>query len=132
MVQAGDTVAFHGIVLNEGGHYDASQNSFICPHDGIYLVTVNIQVINGTVAINLKKEAEQILYLFNHKEMPLNVVSNAAVTHCLKGEALTVVVYHSKNAVIGGSAGTPLTTFTVMKLKQKTGTAYLIFYVCKQ
>ena len=38
-----DNIIFDQVLTNAGGHYNAATSSFICPWDGIYLISVNME-----------------------------------------------------------------------------------------
>ena len=37
-----DIIAFNEVLTNAGGHYNAATSSFICPWDGVYLISASI------------------------------------------------------------------------------------------
>ena len=41
------------VLTNAGGHYNANTSSFICPWDGVYLVSINMESFDESMRIEL-------------------------------------------------------------------------------
>ena len=87
-----DIIVFNEILTNAGGHYNAATSSFICPWDGIYLMSVNIesQSSNG-IHVNLMQN-DVMLANMNVDDIQgaFNRGSTTVVTECNRGDIVWV------------------------------------------
>ena len=88
-----DTIVFDQILSNFGGHYNAETSSFVCPWDGVYLVSVTIGAADSNEAyIEIMKNED--IYLAEVRVDDIvdgfNVASNTVVTSCNRGDVLWV------------------------------------------
>ena len=87
-----DIIVFNEIITNAGGHYSAATSSFICPWDGVYLMSVNIesQSSNG-IHVNLMQN-DVMLANMNVDDISgaFNRGSTTIVTECNRGDVVWV------------------------------------------
>ena len=97
-VRAGGTVPFEGVHLNEGGAYNQTDSTFICPLDGVYFFTVSLHSGNlspeSTTGVSLKLDETTLAAVDynNNNENTIGVqCANSAVTWCSEGQKVQAV-----------------------------------------
>ena len=87
-----DIVVFNEVLTNAGGHFNANTSSFICPWDGIYLMSVNIESFTDHIHIDLMMRNDVLL-----ARMYLDATSGdytrgstTVVTECNRGDIVWV------------------------------------------
>ena len=85
-------IVFNEVQTNAGGHYNAATSSFICPWDGVYLMSVNIesQSSQGIHANLMRNNA--LLAQMNVDDISgaFNRGSTTIVTECDRGDVVWV------------------------------------------
>ena len=89
---AGDTIVFNEVLTNAGGHYNAATSSFVCPWDGVYLMSVYVTLArDATTDIDLWRNK---VYLAGMRIDDISEVysrgGTTIVTECNRGDILWV------------------------------------------
>ena len=87
-----DVVIFDVVISNFGGHYNADTSSFICPYDGVYLVSVNILSASNSLAdVTIMQNDLRFsrAYADNQSGL-LNQASNTIVIESQQGDVLWI------------------------------------------
>jgi hypothetical protein len=104
-VLASNVVPFTDSPLNEGGHYSRISHEFVCPHDGVYILSLSFKyskVVSGqkrysTRALNVNNGSINILIVTNAHNVAACVdsfheVGHAhTISHCAKGGKFKVI-----------------------------------------
>ena len=100
-----DLVIFDYTVSNIGGYYDTSSSQFLCPADGMYAFSLNIQTGYSLEFIGaIMKESDVLDSVFGDDITAFNNgVSNFVVTTCSKGERVWVRCLTDLDAVSGNA-----------------------------
>ena len=89
----GDTIVFDETLINAGGHYNVDTSSFICPWDGIYLLSVNIESYSDHIHVDLIMRNDVLLarmYLDSYTPGNYTRGSTTVVTECDRGDIVWV------------------------------------------
>ena len=108
----GDVILFNEILTNLGGHYNSNMGVFVCPVDGVYLMSVNLNVYWETfMYLDLMRNSEQLsdVYIENIPETH-NRGSTSVVVRCDRGDILWV---RAGNGAINASENYKYNTLTI-------------------
>ena len=102
---ANDIILFDQVVSNFGEHFQAANSVFLCPVDGVYIFSVNVQSTNSySIAGAIMKETEVLLGFFSGSNDGSNDTgSTLGVTDCKKGEKIWVKSYGGGYQMNGSS-----------------------------
>ena len=93
---ADDIIVFDQVLTNAGGHYNAATSSFICPWDGIYLMSVNMEGgESDDIHVELMRNNIQLARLIIDNISGYNRGSTTIVTECDRGDVVWVRCYTS-------------------------------------
>lgn len=125
-VRGGHTIVFDVALVNEGGHYDTKNGIFVCPHDGIYFVSVNM-LVSGNIKLRLKRETKTVFYL--HNEHRGNTVSSSGIIRCSKDDSIKLWVEYAIRSAVNNET-IPFSTFTCMHLREPIGNSGKCLTIC--
>ena len=116
--EAGDTIKFEGVLLNEGNHFQPLLSRFVCPFNAIYYVAVTFKKFyTSPLQVNVEHETKTLLRSVEvQASNPWNTVSNSGLVRCFQGEEIKVTAIGSGE--VYGDASKAYTTFTVMMMYQ--------------
>ena len=77
-----DTIVFDYILSNFGGHYNADTSSFVCPWDGVYLVSVSI----GSSASN-----EATIQMMKNEDILVEKAMNFMKSNVYSGKSWLII-----------------------------------------
>ena len=88
----GDIIRFNEVRANFGGHYNPATSSFICPVDGVYLLSLNVQgAYSDQIHPDLMRDSTWLAKIWiDDISGASNRGSTTIVTECSRGEALWV------------------------------------------
>ena len=88
----GDIIIFDEILTNAGGHYNAATSSFICPWDGVYLISANMEGFFGSnIDIDLMRNDVMLARMYvDDISSAYNRGSTTIVTECDRGDIVWV------------------------------------------
>ena len=90
--EIGDVIVFDDVISNFGGHYNADISTFICPWDGVYLFSVNVQgYTSDNMYIDLmRNEVELAEIWIDNISSTYNRGSTTIVIDCASGDVMWV------------------------------------------
>ena len=92
MFNENDIIVFNEVLTNAGGHYNAATSSFICPWDGIYLISANIEGFFGAnIDVDLMRNDVMLARMYlDDISSAYNRGSTTIVTECDRGDVVWV------------------------------------------
>ena len=87
-----DIVIFDVVTSNFGGHYSADTSSFVCPYDGVYLVSVNILAyLSNHAYVAIMQNDLSVAYAWADDQSGVyNQASSTVVIECQRGDVLWI------------------------------------------
>ena len=97
LYENGDVIVFDDVISNFGGHYNPNISTFICPWDGVYLFSVNVQgYLSATMDIDLMRNDVQLVeMMIDDITSVYNRASMTLVIDCTSGDVMWVRAGHS-------------------------------------
>ena len=92
LYESGDVIVFGDVISNFGGHYNPEISTFICPWDGVYLFSVNVQGYSSHyMHIDLMRNDVQLAdILIDDISGTYNRGSTTMVINCASGDVVWV------------------------------------------
>ena len=87
-----DRVVFDEVISNFGGHYSTNTSSFVCPWNGVYMLSAHIQGFNSSIVLVDLMRNDEVLAQAWGDSIPgfYNRASNTVITECNQGDELWV------------------------------------------
>ncbi|XP_036424626.1 complement C1q tumor necrosis factor-related protein 2 [Colossoma macropomum] len=89
-------IRFDRILMNEGGHYNASSGKFTCTIPGVYFFTYDITLANKHLAIGLVHNGQYKIKTFDANTGNHDVASGSTVLRLLKGDQVWLQIFYSE------------------------------------
>ena len=112
-----DIIVFNEVLSNIGGHYNTDTSSFICPWDGVYVFSVDVQgYVSDPSHIDLMQNSDYRTRVFNDEiSYAYNRGSMTTVLDCQHGDVIWIRA-GSTCSIYGGYQ--PYTTFSGFLLQR--------------
>ena len=86
---AHEIVLFEDELTNYGRYYNANASSFICPIDGLYMISLSISVQSSNSVIDVMRNAQKLSNAWARTDADLvEYASTTVVTECLTGDVV--------------------------------------------
>ena len=89
-----EIIVFDQILTNAGGHYNVDTSSFVCPYEGLYLVSAHVQsyyVAPNRITADLMYNKDMLVRMsISHTDNSSHRTSTTIVTECARGDILWV------------------------------------------
>ena len=87
-----DIIVFNEVLSNVGGHYNTDTSSFICPWDGVYVFSVDVQgYVSDPSHIDLMQNSDYRTRVFNDEiSYAYNRGSMTTVLDCERGDVIWI------------------------------------------
>ncbi|KAK6475818.1 complement C1q tumor necrosis factor-related protein 2-like [Huso huso] len=89
-------IKFNKVLMNEGGHYNASSGKFVCGIPGIYFFTYDITLANKHLAIGLVHNGQYKIKTFDANTGNYDVASGSTVLHLAQGDEVWLQIFYSE------------------------------------
>ncbi|XP_015421136.1 PREDICTED: complement C1q tumor necrosis factor-related protein 2 isoform X2 [Myotis davidii] len=89
-------IKFDKILMNEGGHYNASSGKFICSVPGIYYFTYDITLANKHLAIGLVHNGQYRIRTFDANTGNHDVASGSTILALKQGDEVWLQIFYSE------------------------------------
>ncbi|XP_061092201.1 complement C1q tumor necrosis factor-related protein 2 [Conger conger] len=89
-------IRFNRILLNEGGHYNASDGKFVCAVPGVYYFTYDITLANKHLAIGLVHNGQYRIKTFDANTGNHDVASGSTVLRLQRGDQVWLQIFYSE------------------------------------
>ncbi|KAG5853423.1 hypothetical protein ANANG_G00073260 [Anguilla anguilla] len=89
-------IRFNRILLNEGGHYNASDGKFVCAIPGVYYFTYDITLANKHLAIGLVHNGQYKIRTFDANTGNHDVASGSTVLRLQRGDQVWLQIFYSE------------------------------------
>ncbi|KAJ8406135.1 hypothetical protein AAFF_G00310230 [Aldrovandia affinis] len=89
-------IHFNRILLNEGGHYNASLGKFICRIPGVYYFTYDITLANKHLAIGLVHNGQYKIKTFDANTGNHDVASGSTVLRLQRDDQVWLQIFYSE------------------------------------
>lgn len=89
-------IKFDRILMNEGGHYNASSGKFICSIPGIYYFTYDITLANKHLAIGLVHNGQYRIKTFDANTGNHDVASGSTVLALKEQDEVWLQIFYSE------------------------------------
>ncbi|XP_066505955.1 complement C1q tumor necrosis factor-related protein 2 [Hoplias malabaricus] len=89
-------IRFDRILMNEGGHYNASNGKFTCTIPGVYFFTYDITLANKHLAIGLVHNGQYKIKTFDANTGNHDVASGSTVLRLLKRDQVWLQIFYSE------------------------------------
>ena len=86
-----DIIVFNEVLTNAGGHYNAATSSFLCPWNGIYMISANIEgFLSSNIDVDLMRNDVMLARMYIDDISGYNRGSTTIVTECDRGDVVWV------------------------------------------
>ncbi|XP_029113385.1 complement C1q tumor necrosis factor-related protein 2 isoform X2 [Scleropages formosus] len=89
-------IRFNRILMNEGGHYNASTGKFVCAIPGVYYFTYDITLANKHLAIGLVHNGQYKIRTFDANTGNYDVASGSTVLRLQRGDQVWLQIFYSE------------------------------------
>uniref|UniRef100_A0A8D0XVC1 C1q domain-containing protein n=2 Tax=Sus scrofa TaxID=9823 RepID=A0A8D0XVC1_PIG len=89
-------IKFDKILMNEGGHYNASSGKFVCGVPGIYYFTYDITLANKHLAIGLVHNGQYRIRTFDANTGNHDVASGSTILALKQGDEVWLQIFYSE------------------------------------
>ncbi|XP_041079785.1 complement C1q tumor necrosis factor-related protein 2-like, partial [Polyodon spathula] len=89
-------IKFNKVLMNEGGHYNASSGKFVCGIPGIYYFTYNISLANKHLAIGLVHNGQYKIKTFDANTGNYDVASGSTVLRLARDDKVWLQIFYSE------------------------------------
>ncbi|XP_036404472.1 complement C1q tumor necrosis factor-related protein 2 [Megalops cyprinoides] len=89
-------IRFNRILMNEGGHYNASDGKFVCAIPGVYYFTYDITLANKHLAIGLVHNGQYKIKTFDANTGNHDVASGSTVLRLQQGDQVWLQIFYSE------------------------------------
>ncbi|XP_023689680.2 uncharacterized protein c1qtnf2 isoform X1 [Paramormyrops kingsleyae] len=89
-------IRFNRILMNEGGHYNASTGKFVCAIPGIYFFSYDITLANKHLAIGLVHNGQYKIKTFDANTGNHDVASGSTVLRLKRGDQVWLQIFYSE------------------------------------
>ncbi|XP_059681405.1 complement C1q tumor necrosis factor-related protein 2 [Gavia stellata] len=89
-------IKFDRILMNEGGHYNASSGKFICSIPGIYYFTYDITLANKHLAIGLVHNGQYRIKTFDANTGNHDVASGSTILSLKREDEVWLQIFYSE------------------------------------
>ncbi|XP_049994706.1 complement C1q tumor necrosis factor-related protein 2 isoform X1 [Alexandromys fortis] len=89
-------IKFDKILMNEGGHYNASSGKFVCGVPGIYYFTYDITLANKHLAIGLVHNGQYRIRTFDANTGNHDVASGSTILALKEGDEVWLQIFYSE------------------------------------
>lgn len=89
-------IKFDRILMNEGGHYNASSGKFICSIPGIYYFTYDITLANKHLAIGLVHNGQYRIKTFDANTGNHDVASGSTILALKQEDEVWLQIFYSE------------------------------------
>ncbi|MBN3316376.1 C1QT2 protein, partial [Atractosteus spatula] len=89
-------IQFDRVLLNEGGHYNASDGKFVCAVPGVYYFTYDITLANKHLAIGLVHNGQYKIRTFDANTGNHDVASGSTVLRLQRGDEVWLQIFYSE------------------------------------
>ncbi|XP_065266153.1 complement C1q tumor necrosis factor-related protein 2 isoform X2 [Emys orbicularis] len=89
-------IKFDKILMNEGGHYNASSGKFICSIPGIYYFTYDITLANKHLAIGLVHNGQYRIKTFDANTGNHDVASGSTIISLKQDDEVWLQIFYSE------------------------------------
>ncbi|XP_006021142.1 complement C1q tumor necrosis factor-related protein 2 isoform X2 [Alligator sinensis] len=89
-------IKFDRIIMNEGGHYNASSGKFICSIPGIYYFTYDITLANKHLAIGLVHNGQYRIKTFDANTGNHDIASGSTILSLKQEDEVWLQIFYSE------------------------------------
>ncbi|XP_063046773.1 complement C1q tumor necrosis factor-related protein 2 [Engraulis encrasicolus] len=89
-------IRFNRVLLNEGGHYNASSGKFFCTFPGIYYFTYDITLANKHLAIGLVHNGQYKIKTFDGNTGNNDVASGSTILRLKRDDQVWLQIFYSE------------------------------------
>ncbi|TSO15273.1 Complement C1q tumor necrosis factor-related protein 2 [Bagarius yarrelli] len=89
-------IRFDRVLMNEGGHYNASSGKFTCSIPGVYYFSYDITLANKHLAIGLVHNGQYKIKTFDANTGNHDVASGSTVFRLQKGDQVWLQIFYSE------------------------------------
>ncbi|XP_055035013.2 complement C1q tumor necrosis factor-related protein 2 [Misgurnus anguillicaudatus] len=89
-------IRFNRILMNEGGHYNATTGKFNCAIPGVYYFTYDITLANKHLAIGLVHNGKYKIRTFDGNTGNYDVASGSTILRLKKGDKVWLQIFYSE------------------------------------
>lgn len=89
-------IKFDKILMNEGGHYNASSGKFVCSVPGIYYFTYDITLANKHLAIGLVHNGQYRIRTFDANTGNHDVASGSTILALKQDDEVWLQIFYSE------------------------------------
>ncbi|KAG5263322.1 hypothetical protein AALO_G00263610 [Alosa alosa] len=89
-------IRFNRILMNEGGHYNASSGKFVCAIPGVYYFTYDINLANKHLAIGLVHNGQYKIRTFDANTGNNDVASASTILRLKKDDQVWLQIFYSE------------------------------------
>lgn len=89
-------IKFNKVLMNEGGHYNASSGKFVCGIPGIYFFTYDITLANKHLAIGLVHNGQYKIKTFDANTGNYDVASGSTILRLARGDEVWLQIFYSE------------------------------------
>ncbi|CAH2275843.1 complement C1q tumor necrosis factor-related 2 [Pelobates cultripes] len=89
-------IKFDKVLMNEGGHYNASSGKYICSVPGIYFFTYDITLANKHLAIGLVHNGQYKIKTFDANTGNHDVASGSTILPLKLGDEVWLQIFYSE------------------------------------
>ncbi|KAG1962566.1 complement C1q tumor necrosis factor-related protein 2-like isoform X2 [Pimephales promelas] len=89
-------IRFNRILMNEGGHYNATSGKFNCVIPGVYYFTYDITLANKHLAIGLVHNGQYKIRTFDANTGNYDVASGSTILRLQKGDQVWLQIFYSE------------------------------------
>ncbi|XP_066573180.1 complement C1q tumor necrosis factor-related protein 2 [Amia ocellicauda] len=89
-------IRFDRVLMNEGGHYNASAGKFLCAIPGVYYFTYDITLANKHLAIGLVHNGQYKIKTFDANTGNHDVASGSTVLRLRRGDEVWLQIFYAE------------------------------------
>ncbi|KAL4631302.1 complement C1q tumor necrosis factor-related protein 2 isoform X2 [Arapaima gigas] len=89
-------IRFNRILMNEGGHYNATTGKFVCAIPGVYYFTYDITLANKHLAIGLVHNGKYKIRTFDANTGNHDVASGSTILRLQQGDQVWLQIFYSE------------------------------------
>lgn len=89
-------IRFNRILMNDGGHYNASSGKFVCAIPGVYFFTYDINLANKHLAIGLVHNGQYKIKTFDANTGNNDVASGSTILRLKKDDQVWLQIFYSE------------------------------------
>ncbi|XP_069754974.1 complement C1q tumor necrosis factor-related protein 2 [Narcine bancroftii] len=89
-------IKFDKVLLNEGGHYNASNGKFVCSIPGIYYFSYDITLANKHLAIGLVHNGQYRIKTFDANTGNYDVASGSTIMYLKRKDEVWLQIFYSE------------------------------------